>query len=123
VGDFQLFRYEGGVTTITSNSTSPSFTSGNTFVIQESIKNQEALATAVEITLGGTGADDFIAAVNGAGLTNVSATKLTTGEIRMTHALGGDFRMFDTLGTPLADAGFSASTAHVTEHTQRTAQH
>ena len=112
VGDFQLFRYEGDVTTITSNSTSPSFTGGNTFVIQESIKNQEALATAVEITLGGTGADDFIAAVNGAGLTNVSATKLTTGEIRMTHALGGDFRMFDTLGTPLADAGFSASTAH-----------
>jgi hypothetical protein len=30
----------------------------------------------------------------------------------MTHALGGDFRMFDTSGTPLADAGFDASTAH-----------
>jgi hypothetical protein len=112
VGDFQLFRYEGGATVITSKNTTPSFTSGNKFKIQESKKNQEALATAVEITLGGTGADDFIAAVNGAGLTNVSATKLTTGEIRMTHKLGGDFRMFDTLGTPLADAGFSASTAH-----------
>ena len=112
VGDFQLFRYEGGATVITSKSTSPSFTSGNKFKIQESKKNQEALATAVEITLGGTGADDFIAAVNGAGLTNVSASKLTTGEIRMTHALGGDFRMVDTLGTPLADAGFSSATAH-----------
>jgi len=107
-----LFRYEGGTTVITSKSTSPSFTSGNKFKIQESKKNQEALATAVEITLGGTGADDFIAAVNGAGLTNVSASKLTTGEIRMTHALGGDFRMVDTLGTPLADAGFSSATAH-----------
>jgi phage tail sheath protein FI len=112
VGDFQLFRYEGGVTTITSNETSPSFTSGNTFTIKESIKNQEALSSAVTVTLAGTGADDFIAAVNGAGLTNVSASKLTTGEIVMTHALGGDFRMFDTLGTPLADAGFSATTAH-----------
>ena len=30
----------------------------------------------------------------------------------MTHALGGEFRMFDTSGTPLADAGFSATTAH-----------
>ena len=30
----------------------------------------------------------------------------------MTHKLGGEFRMFDTLGTPLADAGFSATTAH-----------
>ena len=112
VGDFQLFRYEGGVTTITSNDTSPSFTSGNTFTIKESIKNQEALSSAVTVTLAGTGADDFIAAVNGAGLTNVSASKLTTGEIVMTHALGGDFRMVDTSGTPLADAGFSPDTAH-----------
>ena len=64
VGDFQLFRYEGGATTITSNSTSPTFTSSETFTIQESVKNQEALSSAVTVTLGGTGADDFIAAVN-----------------------------------------------------------
>jgi hypothetical protein len=54
----------------------------------------------------------FVAAVSAAGLTNVSASKLSTGEITMTHALGGEFRMFDTSGTPLADAGFSATTAH-----------
>ena len=112
VADFQLFRYEGGATTITSNSTSPSFTSGEKFKIAESVKNQEALNSAVEITLAGTGADDFIAAVNGASLTNVSASKLSTGAIVMTHALGGEFRMFDTQGTPLADAGFSSTTAH-----------
>ena len=112
VGDFQLFRYEGGATTITSNSTSPTFTSSETFSIQESVKNQEALSSAVTVTLGGTGADDFIAAVNGAGLTNVSASKTTAGAIVMTHKLGGEFRMFDTSGTPLADAGFSSSTAH-----------
>ncbi len=112
LADFQLFRHEGGATTITSNSTAPSFTSSETFIIQESVKNQEALNSAVTVTLGGTGADDFIAAVNGAGLTNVSASKLTTGEITMTHKLGGEFRMFDTSGTPLADAGFSATTAH-----------
>src|SRR6056300_191246 len=112
VGDFQLFRYEGGATTITSNSTSPTFTSSETFTIQESIKNQEALSSAVTVTLGGTDADAFVAAVSAAGLTNVSATKLSTGAIQMTHALGGEFRMFDTSGTPLADAGFSATTAH-----------
>ncbi len=112
VADFQFFRYEGGATTITSNTTSPTFTSSETFEIQESVKNQEALNSAVTVTLGGTGADDFIAAVNGAGLTNVSASKLSTGAITMTHALGGEFRMFDTSGTPLADAGFSATTAH-----------
>jgi hypothetical protein len=112
VGDFQLFRYEGGATTITSNSTSPTFTSSETFSIQESIKNQEALSSAVTVTLGGTDADAFVAAVSAAGLTNVSATKLSTGAIQMTHALGGEFRMFDTSGTPLADAGFSSTTAH-----------
>ena len=112
LADFQLFRHEGGATTITSNSTTPTFTSSETFSIQESVKNQEALNAAVTVTLGGTGADDFIAAVNGAGLTNVSASKLTTGEITMTHKLGGEFRMVDTSGTPLADAGFSQTTAH-----------
>lgn len=114
LGDFQLFRYEGGATTITSNNTSPSFTSSDTFKIQESVKNQEALNAAVTVTLGGTGADDFIAAVNGAGLTNVSASKTTAGAIVMTHKLGGEFRMTEEgmTGTPLTDAGFSATTAH-----------
>jgi len=112
LADFQFFRYEGGATTITSNTTAPSFTSSETFSIQESVKNQEALNSAVTVTLSGTGADDFIAAVNGAGLTNVSASKLTTGAITMTHKLGGEFRMVDTSGTPLADAGFSQTTAH-----------
>ena len=53
--------------------------------LQESVKNQEALNSAVTITLAGTGVDDFIAAVNGAGLTNVSASKTTAGAITMTH--------------------------------------
>ena len=112
VADFQFFRYEGGATTITSNTTSPSFTSSETFAIQESVKNQEALNSEVTVTLGGTGADDFVAAVSAAGLTNVTATKLSTGAIQMSHKLGGEFRMVDRTGTPLADAGFSATTAH-----------
>tara|TARA_R110000803_G_scaffold42544_1_gene91117 strand:- start:137 stop:1639 length:1503 start_codon:yes stop_codon:yes gene_type:complete len=123
VGDFQLFRYEGGTTTVTSLLTSPSFTSSDTFTIKESRKNQEALSSSITITLGGTGADDFIAAVNAkvntsasatstTELINVRASKLTTGEIVLTHALGGDIRMVDTSGTPLADAGFSTATAH-----------
>ena len=112
VGDFQFFRYEGGKTTITSKNTSPTFTSAETFIIQESVKNQEALNSAKTVTLGGTTADDFVAAVSAAGLTNVSARKLSTGAIVMEHALGGEFRMFDTSGTPLADAGFSQTSAH-----------
>ena len=112
VGDFQLFRYEGGATTITSKTTTPTFTSSETFTIQESIKNQEALSSSVTVQMSGTTVDTFIADINGAGLTNVSASKTATNEIVITHALGGDIRMKDTSGTPLADAGFSTVTGH-----------
>ena len=124
VGNFQFFRYEGGTTKITSKLTAPSFTSSETFTISESRKNQEAMSTPVTITLGGTGADDFVAAVNAkvdpdaastttTKLINIKASKLTTGEIVIEHLLGGEIRMFDgELGTPLTDAGFSQTTAH-----------
>ena len=123
VGDFQLFRYEGGQTTVTGLLTTPSFTSSETFSIKETRKNQDGFSTAVTVTLSGTGADDFVAAVNAkvnasalststTELINVRASKLTTGEIVLTHVLGGDIRMVDTSGTPLADAGFSTTTAH-----------
>jgi len=124
LGNFQIFRYEGGTTKITSKLTSPSFTSTETFTIKETRKNQEGFSSAITVTLGGTGADDFIAAVNAkvnasasasstTELINIRASKLTTGEIVLEHVLGGDFRMFDgENGTPLADAGFSQTTAH-----------
>ena len=41
VGDFQLFRYEGGATIIQSKTKDPSFTAGETFSVQESLKNQD----------------------------------------------------------------------------------
>ena len=44
VGDFQLFRYEGGQTTVTSLLTSPSFTSSETFSIKETRKNQDGFS-------------------------------------------------------------------------------
>jgi hypothetical protein len=122
VGDFQLFRYEGGETVIRSKTTYPSFTAGEKFKVQESLKNQEALDTAKEITMvSGDGstlgdAEDFVSEFNGAGFTNLEASIIASGTykgaIQIKHKLGGEFRMVDTLGTPLADAGFSNATAH-----------
>ena len=110
--DFQIFRFQGGATTITSNTTSPSVTSGHSFKIQETVKASGALSSAVTVTLAGTDADAFVAAVSAAGLTNVSATKLSTGAIQMTHALGGEFRMWQVTGTALDDAGFGTANGH-----------
>ena len=122
VGDFQLFRYEGGQTVIRSKTTSPSFTAGDTFTVRESLKNQEALDTAKTVTMiSGDGstlgdAEDFVTAFTAAGFTNLEASIISTGEftgaIEIKHKLGGDFRMNNTSGTPLDDAGFGTSDAH-----------
>ena len=111
--DYTIFKYEGGVTSITSKNTSPTFTNGHAIKIQESVKGSAALEAAKTVTLGGTGADDFVAAISAAGFTNISATKLSTGAIKITHALGGEFRMYNvSSGTALANAGFGTSNAH-----------
>ena len=112
VAYYQVFRYEGGATNITSNDTAPTFTSGNTFYISESVKASGSMSTPVLATLAGTAATDFVTAISGAGLTNVSAEVLSTGAIRITHALGGEIRMSNVTGTPLDDAGFGTANAH-----------
>ena len=122
VGDFQLFRYEGGQTIISSKTTHPTFTHNETFTVRESVKNQEALAAAKTVTIqssdGSTLADkeDFVTAFTAAGFTNLEASIITTGEytgaIQIKHKLGGDFRMNNISGTPLDDAGFGTSDAH-----------
>jgi len=122
VGDFQLFRYEGGQTVISSKTTHPTFTHNETFTVRESVKNQEALAAAKTVTIqssdGSTLADkeDFVSAFNGRGFTNLEASIITAGEytgaIQIKHKLGGDFRMNNLTGTPLDDAGFGTGDAH-----------
>ena len=122
VGDFQLFRYEGGQTVISSKTTYPSFTAGESFTVRESVKNQEALAAAKTVTMiSGDGstlgdAEDFVTAFTAAGFTNLEASVISTGEykgaIQIKHKLGGEFRMNNTSGTPLDDAGFGTGDAH-----------
>ena len=115
-------RYEGGTTVISSKTTFPSFTASETFTVRESLKNQEALDTAKTVTMiSGDGstlgdADDFVTAFTTAGFTNLTAEVISSGEykgaIKITHKLGGEFRMNNTSGTPLDDAGFGTSVAH-----------
>ena len=123
VGDFQLFRYEGGATKVTSRLTSHTFTGSESFTIQESRKNSASLSTAITITMSGTTSDTFVSDVNGAVNVNaletsttelkyVKASKLTTGEIVLEHTLGGELRLNNISGDPLGDAGLGTSQAH-----------
>jgi len=119
VGDFQFFRYEGGETVVTSKTVASGLQ--GTFVMAESIKGQAALSskTVTVSNLDGStiaDAEDFVAAISNAGFTNVEASVVASGEfkgaIQIKHALGGEIRAYDVTNTPLATAGFSASTAH-----------
>jgi len=114
LGDFQVFRYEGGKTVITSKTAGATFTAGHSIKIAESLVGQAALEEQSEtVTLGGTANTDFVAAINGAGFTNISAEITSDDFIKITHSKGGEFRMYDVdSGTALADAGFGASAAH-----------
>ena len=94
-------RANSGMTMITSPEVdSNTFTAGvHNFEIEESVKNQVGLNSAVRIqfTAGGTTADAtlFAAAVNAAGLTNVEAGVTDDNEITLKHKLGGDIRLVD----------------------------
>ena len=120
VGDLQLFRHEGGATTIISKTAYPTGLQG-TFTCSESVKNAEAMVSKTVTVSNADGstiadAEDFVTGFAAANFTNLEASIVTSGEwkgaIQISHKLGGDFRMFDTEGTPLATAGFSTSTAH-----------
>ena len=122
VGDFQLFRYEGGEPIISSKTTHPTFVHNETFSVRESVKGQEALAAAKTVTIqssdGSTVADkeDFVTAFTAQNFTNLEASIITSGEftgaIQIKHKLGGEFRMNQLSGTPLDDAGLGVSQAH-----------
>ena len=107
-------RQASGSTAIVGNTTSPTFTSTETFTISASVSGSSAMTTPVTATLGGTSAADFVAAFLAAGVANTSAEVLTTGAIRVTHTQGGVIHLVDTSGTPVADAGFATTVDGIT---------
>jgi hypothetical protein len=102
-------RIATGVTTIVGDDTTPVFVSTETFTIQTSQLNSTALTTAATVTLTGTTAADFVAAVSAAAVPNVLATVTSTGAIAFTQLQGGVIVLKDISGTPVADAGFNTT--------------
>jgi len=107
---YKLFkRYETGALEVTGTNTTASLTQNNTFTIQASAANSVTLTTAVTVTLSSTTLTTLASDINGANVANVSAEILSTGAIKIKHALGGVIVLKDTSGTPLATAGISTS--------------
>lgn len=102
-----------GATVVTGSTTTPVFVNGTTFTLQTSVANSTNLTTAVTVTLAGTAAADFVAAVSAAAVSNVSASVTATGAIAFTQSQGGSIVVKNISGTPLTAAGFTTSVSGV----------
>ena len=111
--DFKIYRRaNSGATTITSSIIAAQVSAGTyAFTISESTTNSNTMTTPVTVSITPTGAatdsEVLAAGINGAGLTNVSASVDSSNRVVITHNDGGDIRFVDTNGG-LALYGFSA---------------
>jgi len=104
-----LERLAAGATVITGSDVTPVFVTNSTFTLAATQPETATVAAAVTVTILGTTAADFVAAVSAAGVDNVSADVNAAGAIYFTHSTGGDIYLVDGANTPLADAGFTTS--------------
>jgi hypothetical protein len=111
---FTLFeRAALGATVITGSTTTPVFVNGTTFTLQTSVPNSSTLTSAVTVTVVGTTAADFVAAVSAAAVRYVSASVTATGAIAFTQSQGGSIVVKNITGTPITAAGFTTSVTGV----------
>lgn len=100
------------VVTGTTTPTGNAFTPGNSFVLIGTEAGTATVTTAT-VTIAGTGSvANFISAVSLANVPYVSASVNSAGKIVFTHSQGGTIYVGPDVGTPLATAGFSTSTAY-----------
>ena len=107
-----LQRLATGPTIVTGDVANPTFTPGDEFELLATQPGTDVLSDATVVLSGSTVAD-FEAAVSQANIPNVSATVNSAGNIVFTHATGGTIAVYDTVGTPIADAGFNTSVTGV----------
>jgi len=105
-----LERVASGPTIVTGTETNPSFNVGDTFTIAATEPGTNDSSPTVTVTISGTTPADFVAAVSSANVENVSATVNSGNQIVFEHSAGGSIYLTDGTGSPLASAGFTATT-------------
>ena len=111
--DFKIYRrVNTGATNVTSSIIAAQVSAGTyAFTISESTTNSDTMSSPVTVSIQPTGAatdsEILAAGINGAGLTNVSASVDSSNRVVITHNDGGDIRFVDTNGG-LALYGYSA---------------
>ena len=107
----QVFeRTTTGATVITGDIESPTFTSGDQFLLMTSQANSSTLTDPVLVTINGTSPSAFVTAVSHAAVPNVSASVDSNGYIVFTQSQGGVILLQNTNATtPITTAGFNTT--------------
>ena len=110
---FQIFeRTALGATVVTGDVLNPTFTNLDEFQLMASEAGSSTY-TSYTVTINGTSSSAFISAVSAANIPYVSASVNSAGAIVFTHSQGGTMMVLDQTGTPITDAGFTATTIYV----------
>jgi len=114
IADFKLHRrLIPSPTSATGSVSNPTISAGTkTFTIAETTAGATAF-TSASVSFTGTDADALVEAISDAGLTNVVAEVTANGNVKISHTVGGEIRLTDGNGTPLATAGFTSSVDNV----------
>jgi hypothetical protein len=102
-------RGETGKTVVTGTITSPTVVPTEEFEIAASLVGSSALPAYTTVTMTGDSAEEFVADLLAAGITNVNAYVNSAGAVVIEHTKGGVIYMKNTAGTPLADIGITSS--------------
>lgn len=100
-------RVRRGETIITSTSLLPTFTPGDSFAIAYSQPNSVSYVDYTVITMSGSTTETFIEDILAANLLYITAVINPDGSVSIIHTSGGEIRMLDVSGTPLASAGIT----------------
>ena len=115
---YKLFRRTSTwPTKIVASSTAPTYGVGgivanDEFTIQVSVAGSATMVSATITVPANPSQVLMVAAINSAGLPNLTAT-LETGAISLTHALGGVIVLKNTTNTPVTMLGFTTSTTGI----------
>ena len=108
LGQLVWIRKNTGATTAVGDTVSPTAANvGATFTVQTRANASLAATTTYTVTISTATVNGFITAVAATGIPSVTASLASTGEMTLTHSLGGDLVLTDGPGTPLANIGIS----------------
>jgi len=118
-GTFKVWnRKSTGPTVVTGSATTATVNSVSSFYIRETLASTSTWGPSYNVVIPAstnTAAASLVASgIGTTGLTNVSASySAATGQLTITHALGGDFELVNHTGTILASAGLTAGLANL----------